>query len=457
MTLSIPSLTSFTSAKPPIAGCIDVTTYGADKTGGTVTADSGPAIQAAFNAAWPARATPTSACDPTKNIPVYFPAGTYNIATTINIIGVSGALIFGDGPTASILKWTGARGSGQLDTPADIGSGSGTGTFSHLILCNGLNHSTIRDLGFDMGTSSGNRDTEGTMCFNWNWEGNPGGNPVLHEGNTHVKFFNLNFSNAGYGLICASLEPAALPPGGYPPNGGSGNQSDTVVVWNCNFNNISVGLGAYQFNAIGYSVRGGSFTNCAYGIKSKNAVEVIDGVTFSGSSGFDVQSDFPCVILRCHSTSGANGSFYNFSEMNIIGCTFATFAVNGSDATGVLSIEGCTLTSSAATMGGYGSTDVITSSPATTIVAGDPFAPPGNLTYWQQTTTFAALTAKTARNGYEAIISDGDANTTWGHVETGGGSTSKQIRWNGTAWTVVAPTTSGTTPTAGFSGKSRVK
>ena len=223
----------------------DVTSYGADKTGAT---DSTAAFQAAINAATGGTAVPTGLSTVSVTTartpigPVYMPAGVYKVTSDLNVVSTSGFHLYGDGPEQTIIL---ASGSAFVNSVLNI-DGSFYGTFEKFTIKGDtttqvtsaviLQWSTlanrsssqvtfadiyIRNLnyvkGFNLGFTSGSRQTDGTNFRNclvsgqqikgaWTTTGNWQYAFVLGDGtfgnNYDHCFYNTQWAGVYYGIYC---------------------------------------------------------------------------------------------------------------------------------------------------------------------------------------------------------------------------------------------------------------
>jgi hypothetical protein len=410
--------------------CVNVLDFGADNTGGS--GDSGPAIQNALTAAFGGAnwfsPNNTKNGQNWKNLAVYFPAGTYNIKSQINILGVRGVLFFGDGMDATVLKWAAMPPGGSVDL---TGVYSGTaGTMTNMFLTNGFASATIRDLCIDMGGPwRGSLLADGTCGFNWNWDGGVtfGANNVDQQ-TTYLQIINCKFTNATFGWCSGPNFPATLPPNGTSgPGGNTGQECDTAIFIGCVFTSCYRGLNCLQANVLAHDLYGGTVSNCVdVGIYTRFGLSHVAGVTFSGNGGWDIETFFPMFISGCILPSGV---LSQHTGCYIIDCASSSggIAFSAAEAGSQHCIVQCPV------WGVQGGGDVEMRD--VTLTSGTPFGSfTGHLTWHAPTSAFASL--PTGRVGMQANITDSNT-AAFGVAIAGGGTNYVLGRFNGTNWTVM--------------------
>jgi hypothetical protein len=436
--------------------CVNVLDFAGVKNDGT--GDSTAGIIAALTQAWGGYIWPNNNTGRTdsggqstayKNIPVYFPTGIYNITGPLGIYGVSGALIFGDGPSSSILKWTGSMTNGRLTDTGDIASGS----FTRMWQTNGFRGSTIRDICFDMGVSSGNIGTAGAICFDWNWDGGTSSGANNIDVNTSVlRLINVHCRNSYIGFSGANLSwgPATGSP--MPPNFNDtffgNNECDSVTLINFTADNCYHGLAAFNQNAIGYSCYGGSFTNCNRAILPNTASQVYWGCYFHNntSSSIDI-CNAACHVAGCESndlnffqahqsTHVLTGNRINSSASQPTPPRIAFFASS------LVSVNNCNSDGVFA-----GNNTVFVEIRDSKLTASDPFdatlsgLPSGfnmSCQEWLLPTGLFSQRPTVPHQGFEMNFTD-STTTTFGATISGTGTAGSTIvrgRYNGSNWTV---------------------
>jgi hypothetical protein len=437
-------------ATPTPRQAISVLDFGADPTGSRTSDD---AIQRAMDVAFGGATffTPnyTRRGTPWKCIPVYIPRGTYLISKTLFILGVHSGYIFGDGMDATILKWVGQIPGGTIQ---DDGGSKGhltAGVPTNMFLTNGWGRCFMRDLQLDM--QSGPK-ADATICFNWNWDGGSGGGsfPGRVDANTsQFRLKNVFFRNATFGFsagILATIGPyragLQLYPPNYLPSGNSNAECDTATFVNCIFDNCgSAGLSAWGGNCIGYSVYGGSVTNCGTGIIGFTAVSAIIGVMFSGN-GNDIRPEgVPLWVSGCNS----NSLFFLGGRTPVIAtCCQHTPASAGifafTNIAGVpFTIDRCYGNSNSNFVGGgdlyirdsqFDARNPFPSSP----VLGATWS--GRVIEWQLPTGAFASLPSSPQVGMEQVVTDATVNSFGANITAGGGANNVLARWNGAHWTV---------------------
>jgi pectate lyase-like protein len=364
-----------------------------------------------------------------NNRPVYIPAGTYMVDTTLILKGIHGALIFGDGPNATVLKWNGAKPGGTIQCDG-VGSGAGsilTGSMTHMFLTNGFGHSTLRDFGIDMGSIS---DSDGTVCFNWNWDNSVAANT------SHLVIENMRFANSNYGW----LSGASHPYGGY--------ECDTVTFLSPVFENCSrAGFAAFTQNAIGHSIYGGAVRNCALGLGGGGGcgLTVVTGLRFSGNTWDIGLPSGCCLIAGCNSTS-LNFVNAGYGPVEIVSCRHEPSSPGYFLSFGTTHIQVDNCYGGSNSYLGAGGVSSFLRVANSTFMAANPIDGRGvglsyplncDLVDWRMPSGYLASLVSWPKIGMTQIITDAKTNVFGADVTVGAGSFNVLARYNGSIWTVM--------------------
>jgi hypothetical protein len=239
------------------------TTFGAKGDG---VSDDTAAIQSAFNAI--------------QGSVLYFPAGTYNISSTI-VLNLTAneinAQIVGADPVTTVLRWTGASGGVMFQ----IG---------------GLSFSKIGRITFDGAGKAG------TL-----WYGDSGNVEGTSARGTQLMFFDDVFQNAGKGLIQGRT--------------GSSSQDSEWTVLRCQFlNDSQAGASIESWNAGDFWFYWSTFKNCGYGIANGvwggPMTFSVYGSNFFGSTNADISTRPMFMTIMNNFSSGSNQFLYENSNGN---------------------------------------------------------------------------------------------------------------------------------------------
>jgi hypothetical protein len=374
--------------------------------------DDTTAIQACFNQAFGTTESPHGT-NGTQNMGVYFPAGRYKIARTLQLKQVLGGHIFGDGASASILQWGG--GAPRVAT--------------NMLNINGMQHTKFEQLGFD---GNGVR-TNNLTLINLDWD------------NTGSVKLNTNiFDTLSFGNVNGSAPNFAI--------AASGNDGRSNTFFACEI------IGAVGVKIIGASATNQAFLDCSgEGNPSIWAAggsigSIVDGQFVTGINGTGVQIDSgDCVIIGSRSEESVGG-LTGWSWVTITAGSVAlyscTFSGSGTSGSGYLKMSG-TSRALLDTCDDAGSINGKVSGTSNTVleIRAAKFtglANPGQnisgfngtLTRWRlPPSTFANL--PTAKTGMEQIVTDATVNTFGANISAGGGGKSVLARYNGANWTVM--------------------
>lgn len=203
-----------------------------------------------------------------KNKKLFFPNGTYNISSPIVFTQVEGAHIYGAGKLATrIVNTTTSGSTNYFGTVFLVNSNIGNNSY--------FTFAVIEHLTLAVSAPPGSYVNSG---FN-------------HRFGYTLMFRNVRFEGGDVGINF----------------GASGSQSSEIQMISCDFVNCAVGTTAYNYNALNFTLMGGSFQNCGVGVWDHltSPYTYISGVHFSGSSTCDIKHDsyYGTVVEGCYSTS----------------------------------------------------------------------------------------------------------------------------------------------------------
>jgi hypothetical protein len=343
-----------------LATVIDVLEYGADPTG---SADSGPAIQSAFDAAYGPASSPNSQSYQNKG--VHLPAGNYKTNQQLVLAAGGpdghGVFFFGDGQRNTRIFYNGPLSSSPLTTFVGGISGNVLTVTSGLIRagwviggpgitqCRIVSQLTaaggVNDYG---GAGTYGVDVSQTVAPGTTF--NAYVTPLLTVGNSTVAsqygvISGINFDCTG-SLSCGAVQLGAGPSGGsgvtwfdcgftgatnfgwLSSNGSLGSEQ---ILIDCNWTNcgpsggsgiipIDGGMVIASDNALDITVIGGSFNNCSKGIVCPlGVVNLMQGINFNNNAQIDIwvkEQNVPAII-GCNSNSPV---FTCCALSTIIGC-----------------------------------------------------------------------------------------------------------------------------------------
>jgi len=252
---------------------INVKQYGA--TGDGVTDDTA-AIQAAFNAVFVQSVGGTP--PPTQNLGIlFFPPGTYNVSSPIQINGMVGGMVQGSGRFTTVIEDT-----------------TGNGCF----ITNGMAYSWFSDMRLSSNFTSGE-------LFDLDWVSSSGF--LATQSNT---FANMQFQG-GRDQVRV---------------GHSGAQCSENTFLNCFWQSPSRdGLRVESFNSLAQNVYGGNFQGCGHDAINvvSGSVPIVSGTGFQGSINFDIEIQGSSNDTYC--ISGCRSESDNFmtaprGQVAVIGC-----------------------------------------------------------------------------------------------------------------------------------------
>lgn len=259
-------------------------------------ADDTAAVQACLDAAFGPASSPHGIS--AINYPVYFPAGTYNIATSpgLSITGVNQGHIFGSG-----------RNSSQINLTTG-------GSTDACLRTNGCQYVLFENMTFNIASNA----TVGT-CFDLDVQSS-----MISTANIQSNVFsNCNFNSGAFGIRINNTNTG-------------GSQGSENCVFNCYFQgppvtNSFAGLYVKGQNALMNIVIGGNFAHCgnhAINIPGGGgSVPLIHGVSFQNqdsATAYDVHclisnpDDYS--IIGCRSESNNFALFSGGSGVTISGC-----------------------------------------------------------------------------------------------------------------------------------------
>ena len=302
-------------------------------------------------------------------------------------------------------------------------------------LTNGFNRSIIRDLCFDMGSTTANVATDGTIGFNWNWDGGRGSGPPFRYPNninvntTALRLRSVKCRNATYGFLMGSNYPSVFPPNGSTINP-NGNECDTVTVLGCFFENCYQGYSCWEANVIGHNIYSSTFTGCtSLAIRGKVAVAIVIGCTFNNNgSDFHTDGAVP-LVAGCSSTSKY---FVVGAPVTLLGCQHTGQTIYYSGGPGGFGIiDQC---SSNGDIRGSGDVEIRDS----VLTNASLFAPfQGILDFWGLPTGPISSLPASPILGMEQVITNANMATFGADIIAAGtGTGNVKGRWNGARWTV---------------------
>lgn len=254
--------------------CVNVKDWGAVGDGAT---DDTIKIQAAVDACFGPASTPHGGNSYSLNKVLFFPCGKYNITSPILFPPMQGGHVFGAGKYATHIVNVAGSGSTQY-----YGSVFKTDAADY---CR-FEHMTLEAVGKGGGLNC--------YCFVGGWNRTtPDTTSTTHSG--ECMFRNVRFLNGDGGSIW-----------GVAFGANTDVMGSEVLYDGCTFESCSIGMEGLEFNALDYTVIGGSCVGCAIGLSdnSSSPISSVIGMDFSGSTTCD------CNI------SGGSGS-----GMALLGCT----------------------------------------------------------------------------------------------------------------------------------------
>jgi hypothetical protein len=252
------------------AETVNVKDFGATGSGSV---DDKAAIQAALDFAYGPPGAPHGGLSTgfPLNRRIFFPNGTYNISGPLMLNEVFGGSIGGAGKHATRIVNTATSGALYYGT-VFLTSINGTSFFL-------AENMTV--VAAAPGTGTANRG------FNLAWAGPGHGNAALHQ---HT-YRNVRFEGGDHGIGI----------------GDGGNMGSEITFLGCDFVGCAIGMTAFNFNALDFTVIGCSFQNCGTGVacNSTSTFSYFNGCSFSGSTNYDIRFDSfdGMVVEACNSTS----------------------------------------------------------------------------------------------------------------------------------------------------------
>jgi hypothetical protein len=217
--------------------------------------------------------------------PLYIPAGTYIITSSLQLRGMFGGVMYGAGKFATQIKNTSDTNAKETDS---------------VFLAKGISHSVVSKMYL---WPSGGTSTQ-NIGFDCNWDGT---NYVTTQSNT---FRDIHFNAGSHGLAI-SWDAA---------NNCSENQ-----IHNCYFQGCGIGVLVNGFNAVSNNIYGGNFQNCGTAIHvNRGSITVISGVGFQLSTTVDIlisNSAHDTMHLdHCRTESSNFLSVQNTQQVHMHGC-----------------------------------------------------------------------------------------------------------------------------------------
>jgi hypothetical protein len=286
--------------------------------------DSGPAIQACLDAAFGPASNPNGNNNRFKNRPVYFPNGVYNTKQVLQVTGVTGGRIFGDGQYSTYLTYTGDPAAGNTIPQGQLNAGDAAllHAITPLFITNGFKYSSIVDMSFAMADQP---NCVGVYIF---WNGAADAGPTNN--------FYMNCGASGQtGWLIGYLSPGLCSEQTFIACVGGGSFAAFRNISQNALNNIFMGCGAAS-SGRGFSCPTGS-VHIHAGSLAGNTVDIESGqdamlitATRTESANFmtSVSGSSPTIIQGCEQSTGASlpGHFADGSinQLIIEGCAFPT-------------------------------------------------------------------------------------------------------------------------------------
>lgn len=222
---------------------INVKDYGATGDGST---NDSPFIQNAIAAAFGTVASPNSRSHPELNKILFFPNGTYRIASELEFPALWGGKIVGSG-----------RQSSKIFADTNVNG---------FVFNEGIAYSSISDLGIRI-------HGEAVALF-LDWNNNPAG--ATNQAN-HFECLLFENTSAGHGI---GVQIAAS---------GNDAQGDTSLFLNCQWVGFDIGIRGDGLNAIGNEIVGGNFqSNNTAILNTKGTIKSVVGTDFQNGDGWDI-------------------------------------------------------------------------------------------------------------------------------------------------------------------------
>jgi hypothetical protein len=272
------------------AETVNVKDYGAVGDGAT---NDGPAIQAAFDAAFGTAGAPHGT-GASANREVYFPSGTYLTSQQLFLNNVRGGHIYGNGPHQTIIEYTGT----DTGTPDGV-----TAMVTGYSLC----YTRIEGIQFDAGTAD--------AAFRLDTFARSG--TSISDG-TGDSYTNCIFKGGVIGAFFAGFHA------GGTPNSALASEQRFV---NCGFVDATCGLRIQGSNALDYTMVGCYFENNDIGVSSRPGGAIwLLGCRYRNNSIVDVhQAERNAIMI-----SGGYSTSLNFATV-AVGLINSVYHANASE------------------------------------------------------------------------------------------------------------------------------
>lgn len=274
--------------------------------------DDRAALQAAIDAAFGPAAAPHGGLSTgyPLNRELFIPNGTYNISAPLILTQVQGPKI---------------RGAGKMATRIVNTATSGAQYYGAVIRAEALTFAVIKNM-----TLVAAAPSVGSVnrCFDLAWDNT--GTVSLHA----ITFTNVRFEGGDMG--CGI--------------GNGGAMGSEVLFKSCDFVGCAIGMKGFNFNALDFTLMGGSFQGCGVGIdcNGTSTFSYLCGINFSGSTSWDIEFDSfdGMVVEGCRSTSQMFQRLIGSVSMHNKACWHAPAGAVGQYAAcqAFFIMDGCTVT-----------------------------------------------------------------------------------------------------------------
>jgi hypothetical protein len=278
-------------------------------------ADDTPALQATLDACYGTQANPNGSSDfPSgghagyyANKELWFPPGIFKITSPLVLPAVTGVHITGSGKMAT--KIINVATSGSTSSPS-------YGTVFYANAIGGANFQYIHIENMWL-----NAADPGSGTFNKCFE--------VSSGNTQVLLRNMRFEGGDGGIALGTIL-----------------QTSEYTLIGCDFVNNPIGFIGYNFNALDYTFKGGSFQNCGKGIadNSTSPTSFVSGTSFSGSTVADFSGSTNQAVSLEAVTSTSPIMWDDAGPVKMKACTYTPGSPGQMARTCIATLDACRAT-----------------------------------------------------------------------------------------------------------------
>lgn len=401
------------------ADVVNVKDYGALGDG---VANDGPAIQAAFDAAFGTSASPHGTTNKALNRQVIFPAGHYLVGAPLYLTNVDSGIISGSGMDNTTLSYTGSLSGNTVAqgflSGADIAL---VRAITPLIITQGFAYSKFENINLSIHGAN-------TTPFYLFWNGQGGAGPTANIFSQVLVSGSNQANHCTDGFLIGYLS--------------AGLCSEQLFL-NCAALYCDYGFRNISNNALNNRFVLPSAALCNVGISSITGNIVIDTGSFA-ANGLDIENaTFPITVLGCRTESanfidvGTNGQGWAYLAGNIMSAGAGAGAFVNIKNSSIVIMDSCQATDSAA------GTGLITGD-SQVHIRGCDFRNTGYLSTFTGVVrsldipnglVSALPTANARYKGLRALVTDASA-TTFMSTVAGSGSNIAPVICDGTNWKI---------------------